>query len=152
MNTPCVNSILIDRHTKQLDDDDHFQSWLGEYEMAQSDFINVIESLIDKNELFILSNAVQFIFANQMQEGLLAKIGVAIGEDASQTLHYVAAYIDILDVDELAEMLVMAYQRKKTKQDYLLSELEDRVIDYIDNEPSLYQTYQDEMEARHNDY
>lgn len=151
-NFPCVNSILIDRHLAQYDNDDHFNDWLADYEMTQDDFVIVIESLLDKDELLTLSNIVQFILVNNAHEGELTELDALIYLEPSEALHYIAAFVDEMDIDELAAALVKAYERKDTKKNYLLSGLEDAVIHYMDNEPSLYQRYQDEMEARHNDY
>lgn len=151
-NFPCVNSILIDRHLAMLDADDHFNDWLSDYEMTQDDFVSVIETLIDKDELLTISNIVQFILVNDMHDGELTELAALIYGEPSEALHYIAAYVDEMDIDELAAALVKAYECKDTKKNYLLSGLEDAVIHYMDNEPSLYQKYQDEMEARHNEY
>ena len=144
----CIISNQIDRHTARMDELDRYDEWLADYQPTAEDLCEVLDSLVNNDELSIILDVVRFILANNLQIGELAGVKDLMVKRPSHSLFYLAEYIDIMDMLELAEAIEKSYE-VATTSNHLMKGFENAVDEYLKNSDEIYKKYQKEIA---NDY
>src|SRR5690554_4060634 len=143
-NMACIISNQIDQHTARMDELDRYDEWLADYQPTASDYYEVLDGLVTDDELEVILDAVRFILANDLQAGELAGVKDLMTKTPQQSLFYLAEYIDMMDVMELAETIERSYE-VATTSNHLMKGFESAADEYLKNSDEIYKKYQKEI-------